>query len=177
MVTHIIFPMIFRDSSMPIYIPVPSTSCLCPLCKLCVLSRHVATFSLLFMFHLLFAETWDLWPFPKTMHYAILIASLHNPGNLVIILMTLQEAHITQNWVVGHNISVWVTPNEILSCFSYILDLGQAWTIPFRIVNPNILKYQVLISHISSEADLEVLSEKNCAKCSFHNPQNNLCTY
>jgi hypothetical protein len=103
---------------------------------------------------------WVLWPFLKIIHYAIQIASLHNPGNLVVLSMTLQKAHIAWNWAAGHDISPLDPLSEIPFCFSSIPDLCQAWTIPFRVLNLNILKYQILLSHNYSEKNLEILSER-----------------
>jgi hypothetical protein len=139
---------------MPIYILVPSTSCF--VCSLSPVSfPGCCNFQSPLYVSPLFC--WVLWPFLKIIHYVIQIASLHNPGNLVILSMTLQKAHIAQNWAAGHDISPLDPLNEVLFCFSSIPDLGQAWTIPFRVLNLNILKYQILLSHNYSEKNLEIL--------------------
>jgi hypothetical protein len=52
-----------QGSSMPIYIPVPNTSCLCSLSQPCWIGRYVATFSPLFMFHVYFAGTSGLFQY------------------------------------------------------------------------------------------------------------------
>jgi hypothetical protein len=93
MVTHIIFPMILRVAPCPFTFQF--------------LTHHVFVHSLnpvelvgmlqLSVPSLCFTSIL-LGPlaFSSTMHYAILIASLHNSGNLVIILMTIQDTHIEQ---------------------------------------------------------------------------------